>query len=292
MSVYYLDDILLFGNSPEGCEQNVNVTLVILRRLGFYINYSKSSLVPSNQLEFLGFELNSTTMLVKLPARKCDDILKIGHSILEKSVRICELASFIGLLVSTFPAVNYGPLFIKFLELDKINALSLNFGNFDAFCTLRQDSVLDINWWISNVSLSSNSIEDCSPSIWLETEASSLGWGAVRDSVTTGGRWSITEQKLHINVLEIMAALFGLQSLCRSVKSKHIRIRIDVTAVSYINKMGGTKSNLICVIVLQIPFGNGQFHLRTILLQNILQDLRTSSRIKLVKYFMILQNGN
>ena len=124
-----------------------------------------------------------------------------------------------------------------------MNAFSLNFGNFDAYCTLSQDSVLYINnWWISNVSLSSNSIEECSPSIQLDTDASSLGWGAVRDSVTTGGRWSITEQKLHINVLEIKAALFGLQSLCRSVKSKHIRIRIDnVTAVSCSNKMGGTK---------------------------------------------------
>ena len=94
------------------------------------------------------------------------------------------------------------------------------------------------------MSLSNNPIEECSPSIWLDTDASNLGWGAVRDSVTTGGRWTFAEQNLHINVLELKTALFGLQSLCRSVNSKHIRIRIDnVTAVSYINKMGGTKSN-------------------------------------------------
>ena len=80
VSVYYLDDILLFRNSPQDCVENVNVTLAILRRLGFFINYSKSSFLPSNKVEFLGFELDSTTMLANLPPRKCDDIDGSLHS--------------------------------------------------------------------------------------------------------------------------------------------------------------------------------------------------------------------
>ena len=69
---------------------------------------------------------------------------------------------------------------------------------------------------------------------------------------TTGGRWTV-ERELKINALELKAVQFGLKSLCKSKFDVHIRLRIDnVTAVTYINNMGGTKSRICNLIANEI----------------------------------------
>ena len=55
----------------------------------------------------------------------------------------------------------------------------------------------------------------------------------------THGMWSESESNSHINVLEIKAAMLGIQSLCQGVSHCYVRVDIDNTiAVSYINNMG------------------------------------------------------
>ena len=56
----------------------------------------------------------------------------------------------------------------------------------------------------------------------LTTDASLLGWGAVHQKITTGGHWAVEESKFHINVLELMAILFGLKSLLPEIANSHI----------------------------------------------------------------------
>ena len=62
-------------------------------------------------------------------------------------------------------------------------------------------------------------------------------------TVSTGGQFNLEEQELHINILELKAALFGLQSLCKNTYNCHILVKVDNTvAVTSINKMGSIKS--------------------------------------------------
>ena len=49
---------------------------------------------------------------------------------------IREVAKFLGNLSASFEAVTYGRLFYRFIEIDKINALKLSKGKFDAPCVL------------------------------------------------------------------------------------------------------------------------------------------------------------
>ena len=75
-------------------------------------------------LTFLGFVLNSDDMAVSLIPEKIQRIKEEYEKMLELTdVPIWELASFIGLLVSSFPRVLYGPLFYRHLEIDKTTAL-------------------------------------------------------------------------------------------------------------------------------------------------------------------------
>ena len=64
------------------------------------------------------------------------------------------------------------------------------------------------------------------------------------DDNTTGGRWTADEASKHINFLEMLAAFFGLKSLCAHAEKCHIRLEMDnSTAVKYVNAMGGTVSS-------------------------------------------------
>ncbi len=48
----------------------------------------------------------------------------------------------------------------------------------------------------------------------------------------------------HINYLETTAAFFALQAFCKHISNIHVRLELDnTTAVTYINNMGGNKSN-------------------------------------------------
>ena len=75
----YIDNVCLQGDTYHGCHENALSTVQLLKNLGFVIQEEKSCLNPSQQLEYLGFVLNSVTMMVKLT-----------HARVEKVVKACE----------------------------------------------------------------------------------------------------------------------------------------------------------------------------------------------------------
>ena len=77
-------------------------------------------LQPRQKLAFLGFILDSISMKVFLTAEKTEKIILACQQLLKKSaISIREVAQVIGRLVSSLPAVQYGPLYYRSLEIDK-----------------------------------------------------------------------------------------------------------------------------------------------------------------------------
>ena len=89
-----------------------------------------------------------------------------------------EVASVIGLLVSAFPAVQFGPLYYRHLERDKSEAVKQNKGNFDKQMTLSSSALQELEWWEQNISHSNKLICHTQPDITIYTDASMSGWGA------------------------------------------------------------------------------------------------------------------
>lgn len=246
LNVGYIDDSYLQGDCIEDCQANISDTCDLFQKLGFIIHPVKSVLKPVQSLTFLGFVLDSVNMTVTLTQEKIlrvkDNCHKVKGLI---ELPIQELARLIGLLVSSFPGVIYGPLFYRSLENDKTNALRLNKGNYQAQMRLSHESLREIQWWYDNIEIVNYPI--CLPNSKIDmtiyTDASKKGWGAVKNKEKIGGRWSDDEAKNHINHLELLAALFGLKSFCKNEHNIHVKIYSDnSTTVSYINSMGGTHS--------------------------------------------------
>ena len=116
VNISHIDDILLMGNSENGCNVNVQHTKLSLEKSGFVINENKSIFKPTKEIVFLGNIINSESMTVELTKEK-DTLYAECKSLLEKNrAKIREVARIIGQIVSSFSAVDFGPLHYRVLE--------------------------------------------------------------------------------------------------------------------------------------------------------------------------------
>ena len=151
VSSSYIDDCYLQGESYGECHANVQDTVSLFQDVGLPIHDEKVLLIPSQTLTYLGFILNYITMTVKLTDGRKEKLKNACQKLAGKDqCTIQNLAEVIGLIVSSLPGVEYGPLHYRSLERDKTDALKENKGNFGASMTLYQNARENLYWWIAN----------------------------------------------------------------------------------------------------------------------------------------------
>ena len=69
--------------------------------------------------------------------------------------------------------------------------------------------------------------------------------GSILRPNKNGGKWSQTEAQDHINILELKAAFIALKSFVKHQMNKVICLKMDTTAVAYLNNLGGTHCHRI-----------------------------------------------
>ena len=244
LSVVFVDDSYLQGDTYAECINNINDTIHMLTSLGFTIHPEKSIFTPTQEITFLGFVINSKTMTLKLTEEKISKLKNLcSYALKNKNkIKIREVAKIIGNIIAAIEATTYGKLYYRNIENQKILALKDSKGNFDAHMSLSDNSQQDIHWWMTNIDKAYKSLTDIKIDYVIYTDASHLGWGATDKFYKIGGQWTTEEQEFHINILELLAIKFALYALVKA-PFKHVRIMCDnTTAISYINKMGGIKS--------------------------------------------------
>ena len=113
-NVGYIDDSYLQGSSFDECTNNVQDTVHPLTQVGFFLNQEKSILVPSHDLTFLGFILNSLTMTVRPTPAKAGKLKQKCSALLTKThVSVRNVSEVIGLMVFMFPGVEYAHFSIE-----------------------------------------------------------------------------------------------------------------------------------------------------------------------------------
>ena len=78
-------------------------------------------------------------------------------------------------MTSSLPGVKYGAAHYNYLEQDKTNALKISKGYFDAMTILSPQSIIDFQWWYSNINCFKNKITKSEPVIEISSDASSFG---------------------------------------------------------------------------------------------------------------------
>jgi len=253
--VIYLDDILIMAQSKLEAISAVETVRFTLESLGFIINESKSICDPTQTIEFLGIMINSLTLAFSLPIRKVESLINSCKKVLNsKTILLRDLATILGNLNWTAIAVPYARSHYRECQrfyIEKLRELS---NNLNSCVTLPSIAKKELSWWIENVNPSTHKfIYTSDPSLEIFSDASLSGWGAVCNGIKTNGPWSDSESKRHINELELIAALNSLMCFTSESINCAVSLRIDnTTAVTYINKLGGTKSKRLCNIALKI----------------------------------------
>ena len=79
------------------------------------------------------------------------------------------------------------------------------------------------------------------------------GWGAHLNEHTARGTWSLPENKLRINYLELKAVFLALKEFQDLCLDNIVLVATNNTAVvSYINKEGGMRSGPLCALLWRI----------------------------------------
>ena len=61
--IIYLDEMLILNTSRDGILADLKIIIVLLKSLGFIINFKKSIVVPQQVIEYLGMLINSLCLL-------------------------------------------------------------------------------------------------------------------------------------------------------------------------------------------------------------------------------------
>ena len=106
ISIAYIDDSCLQGQTYEECECNIVDDVNLMDRLGLTINIEKSILIPCKQIMFLGLVLCSATMTIRPTKERITKVTNLCEDILSsKFVPIRKFAKLIGMLVACEPGV-------------------------------------------------------------------------------------------------------------------------------------------------------------------------------------------
>ena len=124
-----------------------------------------------------------------------------------------------------------------------------NNSDFDADVVFTSGALHDLRWW-ATIAHCHNGVSIKKPNdiIYITTDASSIGWGAVCGADKACGAWTILKQRWHINRLELLAVLFAVKAFVHSKRNLFIKVSCDNTAaVVYITNMGGMCQALDCI---------------------------------------------
>ena len=240
----YLDDFLIRSQSRILCQEWTDYTLYLLFFLGWGVSLEKSDLDPSQEFIYIGVLFNTLLGLMFPPQDRVDNIIRAGHLLLETIPHARDWATFIGLISSAERQVPFGRIRIRPIQQCFRRQFSWIQDPVSKTVLLDPPARNAVTWWTNPVNLRKGvPLGPYIPDVTLYTDACKVSWGAHAPNFEVSGFWTPLEETYSINALELLAIVRALQHRQDYWKSKKILVATDnSTAVAYINKQGGTRS--------------------------------------------------
>ena len=242
----YLDDWLILAWSKVACLQARDRLLQVCDELGIRINHRKSSLTPSQTLTYLGMDIRSGPFTARPTQALVTNLLRV----IEEFLSSLNPPAFIwrqllGHLSSLTLLEKGGMLRMRPLQLCLRS--QWDFLNDRACISWNPLCKQDLHWW-SRVIQEEGGV-DLSlpvPDLSFYSDASDIGWGALVGEHQTSGLWTSSQQKLSINLREMIAVQKGLLEFRSLLEGRTVALFCDnTTTVAYLRKSGGTRSRTL-----------------------------------------------
>lgn len=235
--VVYLDDFFIKADTFEDCLVTMNTLIALLRKLGFGINWNKV-VDPSTKITFLGIEIDSIAMCLRLPDEKLIQVRQeLSLFQLRKRASKKQLQSLAGKLNFCASVVYGGRVFSRRI-IDTINLLKEGSHKIRLSNSIKSD----ILWWHSFMaSFNGRSmLLEKQPITSVFTDSCTLGAGAIYNGDWFYTNWQLdwpAVANLHINSKEILAVFLAVCRWASAWSNKRIYIQSDnMTTVATINR--------------------------------------------------------
>ena len=184
--IIYLDDMLFMHVNREQLEAMAPMIVSLFKALGLMLNKVKSLLIPTQLIEFLGFQINSCNLRLSLPLKKGKKIQQDANKLLQRqALSAKEPAIFIGKVTATSRALWQVPLHYRALQRQFNSAIAGNNSQehtdkHAAQVLMNEEMRRDLQWWAMTESwtLGTPISTPNPPTLVLESDASQKGWGA------------------------------------------------------------------------------------------------------------------
>lgn len=243
--IVYLDDFLIISESKEACAQALSVLIELLRKLGFAIHWGKV-VDPTHRITFLGIELDSLSMMLRLPQDKLCALHQELQSFLNrKRASKRQLQSLAGRLSWAASVVKGGRVFLRRI-FNKIALL--RHGSHRTLLSVEVRN--DICWWYQFIKVFNgrSALLDSQPLECVFTDACNEAAGGSFGYDWFYFNWSVDwpeADKFHINEKEVVAVSLAAYRWAPFWQNKKVTIYSDNTVtVSSLNK-GSSRNNTI-----------------------------------------------
>ena len=237
-TVNYLDDFIVFGSDMESCRHAQLTLHTLLRDLGFHIAYKKV-VSPSTVVTYLGIQIDSLSMTLKLPPSKMEKLhMELEFFLGRKRATLKQIQRLAGVLGYCSTLIRGGRTFSH-----RVISLLKCFQHNRRYVTLDNNFHLDLDWWWQCAVWFNGTArivtDDQSDRLVLESDSSLSGYGAVCGEDWLAGAWRTTmssDLDFHghlssvtpplpddnINVLELYPILAALDRWGESWRDKRI----------------------------------------------------------------------
>jgi hypothetical protein len=237
----YLDDIIILASSLEESRKNTARVLALLVELGWLVNTDKSSLVPSQKMEYLGFLFDTKQMRIYVTKEKRKKFRSAVSRMLKKlekgeRTKLRTWASLVGKLQSLAPAVPFCRLHLQCMTRIQGQILkSQGREVWDMMINIPKEARTELEWWLEWLrGWNGNAIIQEPSQVDFFSDASDLGYGGYMDkkivktaSQLVQGYWNQQEQQTSINQRELMAAERTIKAFLHQINKCTVKIFTD-----------------------------------------------------------------
>ena len=235
--IVYLDDFLIISKNKEQCALALRVLIQLLRKLGFAIHWGKV-VDPTTKITFLGIELDSDTMSLRLPHDKLLSFQQEIQSFLSrKRASKRQLQALAGRLSWAAGVVKGGRVFLRriFNQISTLKHVSHK-------ALITPAVRADLKWWADFLHTFNgrSALLDAKPLECVFTDACDEAAGGIFGGDWFYFNWARDLPKagpLHINEKEVLAVVVAATRWAPMWANKRIIIRSDnMVTVASVNK--------------------------------------------------------
>ena len=123
---------------------------------------------------------------------------------------------------ATSQVIRPAPLFYRHLQMALSATLNQHSQCYEAQVPLTSECREELMWWDTHmINWNGKSLLKKEVDMTIDSDASLTGWGATSQNQRTGGPWSQTESRMHINCLELLAATLAVKTFLSIGRDGH-----------------------------------------------------------------------